>query len=123
MAQGELHSLTVGHYTAGADKKQELFLMQGGEERNQRHIQGAAVYRRPPLLAALAARIFFLIKWKSSPPKAASGLSGFTRTTGERVVLFLPKQKQKAFPHPFPLSLKGTSQNSGRLFAGLTHSL
>ena len=75
---------------------------------------GAAVYRRT-LWPLWRPESFFLIKWKSSPPRAASGLSGFTRTTGERVVLSLPQQEQEPFPHPFPLSLKGISQNSGRL--------
>ena len=32
---------------------------------------------------------------KKSLPKAASGLSGFTRTTGERAILSLPTQTQK----------------------------
>ena len=74
---------------------------------------GAAVYR-PPLLAALCGHF---------STQAASGLSGFTRTTGERAIPPLPKQKQKPSLHPFPLRPKGTNQNCGRLFAGLTHPL
>ena len=44
-------------------------------------------------------------------------MSGFTRTTGERAILPLLKQKQKPSLHPFPLTLKGTNQNSGRLLS------
>ena len=50
-------------------------------------------------------------------------MSGFTRANSERAIPPLLKQKQKPSLHPFPLTLKGTNQNSGRLFAGLTHSL
>ncbi len=59
---------------------------------------GAAVYRRT-LWPPWRPESFFLIKWKSSPPRAASGLSGFTRTTGERVTLPLPGQEQKLSLH------------------------
>ncbi|WP_071431510.1 hypothetical protein [Angelakisella massiliensis] len=71
---------------------------------------GAAVYPPPPL-AALGGQFL---------TKAASGLSGFTRTTGERAALPLPGQEQKPSLHPFPLTLKSTNQNSGRHFSGLT---
>ncbi len=57
------------------------------------------------------------------PPKQRAALSGFTRANSERAIPPLLKQKQKPSLHPFLLTLKGTNQNSGRLFAGLTHSL
>ncbi len=50
-------------------------------------------------------------------------MSGFTRATGERAALPLPRQDQKPSLHPFLLTLKGTNQNSGRHFPGLTLSL
>ncbi len=58
-----------------------------------------------------------------SPRKQRAALSGFTRANSEWAILPLPGQGHKPSLHPFPLALKGTSQNSGRLFAGLTHSL
>ena len=58
-----------------------------------------------------------------SPRKQRAALSGFTRANSEWAILPLPGQGHKPSLHPFPLTLKGTSQNSGRLFAGLTHSL
>ena len=58
-----------------------------------------------------------------APSKGASGLSGFTQTTGERAITPLPKQKQKPSLQPFLLTLKGTDQNCGRHYPGLTLSL
>ena len=51
------------------------------------------------------------------PPKQRAALSGFTRANSERAIPPLLKQKQKPSLHPFPLTLKGTSQNSGRLLS------
>ena len=59
----------------------------------------------------------------ASPPKGASGLSGFTRTcpgylgnrrAGDTVHA---SQERKLSLHPFPLTLKSTNQNSGRLLS------
>ena len=49
-----------------------------------------------------------------APPRAASGLSGFTQTTGERVVLATPGQGQKPALQPVPLKTKRYLPNSGR---------
>ena len=57
---------------------------------------GAAVYPPPPL-AALGGQLH---------TKAASGLSGFTRTTGERAVSSMPGQEQKPSLQPVPPNTK-----------------
>ncbi len=53
----------------------------------------------------------------ASPAKKRAALSGFTRTNSERAILPLPGQGQNPSLHPFPLTLKGTDQNCGRLLS------
>ena len=65
----------------------------------------------------LSAAPFGRLGRPASPAKKRAALSGFTRTNSERVVLFQPTKEQKPSLQPFPLTLKSTNQNCGRLLS------